>query len=153
MPLAPGLFSTIKFCPSFCCSLSAISRAIVSGVAPAPNGTIMRTVFAGHSCALTGRAAQSMNSIKATTRFIDPPGQDFARCFQSCSICPPPVAQVKRSVVFTDYAAGGGNDGPCDPDPRTGRVHWHACHHDAARQARAADRALWRGAVQDRLFG
>ncbi len=40
MALAPGRFSITKDWPSFCCMWSAISRAIMSGVEPGPNGTI-----------------------------------------------------------------------------------------------------------------
>ena len=68
MPLAPALFSTMKFCPSFCCSRSATSRAMVSGVAPAPNGTMKRTVLVGQSCASAGAAALNKNSARATMR-------------------------------------------------------------------------------------
>src|ERR1043165_755657 len=74
MPLAPGLFSTMKFCPSFCCSLSAISRAMVSGVAPAPNGTTMRTVLVGQSCASAGVTAKSSRNANAMRLNSDTPG-------------------------------------------------------------------------------
>ncbi len=40
LPLAPGLFSTTKALPGYLrCHWSAMSRATVSGVDPAPNGT------------------------------------------------------------------------------------------------------------------
>src|SRR5258708_6216493 len=76
MPLAPGLFSTMKFWPNRCCSRSATSRAIVSGVAPAANGTMIRTALAGQSCALAGAAAHRANSANAkylASIFISPP--------------------------------------------------------------------------------
>src|SRR5271163_2662393 len=57
LPLAPGLFSTTKADAGyFCCRFSAISRATISGVEPAPNGTMIFTVFAGQSCASAGTA-------------------------------------------------------------------------------------------------
>jgi hypothetical protein len=64
LPLAPGL-SSIKNVLSgyFLLSPSATSRATMSGVDPGPNGTRMRTVLAGHSCARPGMlAAQSKAS-------------------------------------------------------------------------------------------
>src|SRR3954454_24268176 len=89
MPLAPALFSTMKFCPSFCCSLSAISRAMVSGVAPAPNGTTMRTVLGGQSCAKTGVAAKRISNANATMRLnsSSPDVRSFA-----------PAAYVRRGL-------------------------------------------------------
>src|SRR4051794_11023512 len=62
LPLAPGLFSITKVCPSFCCRRSAISRATMSGVEPGPNGTTILTLFVGHSCAA---AAAGINSAAA----------------------------------------------------------------------------------------
>src|SRR6185437_10057311 len=52
---------------------SPISRPTMSGVEPGPNGTMMRTVFVGHSCA-TAVAAASNSADKANAKllFIDP---------------------------------------------------------------------------------
>src|SRR4029077_9103640 len=145
-------FSTMKFWPSFCCSLSAISRAMVSGVAPAPNGTITRTVFAGHSCALAGAAAQKTKSANATKRFIDPPGRLPAlgnllvyHCgHMSGAHC---RGQAKCGSSRITQRAGD-THGPCDPDPWTGRLHRHAPAHDPARHARRAHRKVWGGRLQ-----
>src|SRR6476620_10781771 len=97
MPLAPGLFSTMKFCPSFCCSLSAISRAMVSGVAPAPKGTTMRTVLVGQSCASAGVAAKSSRNANAKRLNSCTPGVSLF--VVPCGICPACLAEVKGSVV------------------------------------------------------
>src|SRR3954452_352510 len=103
MPLAPGLFSTMKFCPSFCCSLSAISRAMVSGVAPAPNGTMMRTVLVGQSCANAGVAAKRSRNANAMRLNSDTPGVSL---FASLA------AYVRRALprsreVWSQRVAGG----------------------------------------------
>src|SRR6478735_3470074 len=51
LPLAPGLFSTMKVVSAcFLPSPSAIRRATMSGVEPAPNGTMTCTNFGGHAC-------------------------------------------------------------------------------------------------------
>src|SRR5580658_3365880 len=70
LPLAPGLFSTMKAWPSCSCRRSAISRATISGVAPAANGTMMRTVFSGHSCAWAQHALRRIAIAVAKYRFI-----------------------------------------------------------------------------------
>jgi hypothetical protein len=70
LPLAPGLFSTTNGWPSLVCSSSASSRATMSGVAPAANGTISFTPFVGQSCAVAGQAAQATSRIAVSSRFI-----------------------------------------------------------------------------------
>src|SRR5436190_6865258 len=51
LPLAPGRFSTSTCCPRRAASGSATTRALLSATPPGENGTMMRTGFAGHSCA------------------------------------------------------------------------------------------------------
>jgi hypothetical protein len=71
LPLAPGLFSTRKtLCGYFVDSPSATMRAMMSGVEPAPNGTTMRTVLGGQSCAGAGTAAASSNKSAIVRRFV-----------------------------------------------------------------------------------
>src|SRR4249919_2769509 len=68
LPLAPGLFSTRKVLLGyFLESPSATRRATISGVDPGPNGTMIRTVFVGQSCASAdsaGRSRKSENTIR-----------------------------------------------------------------------------------------
>src|SRR5438477_437547 len=59
LPAAPGRLSTITGWPHFSASFSATMRGIRSALPPAGNGTMMRTGFAGHSCAWTMKAAPS----------------------------------------------------------------------------------------------
>src|SRR6267378_1435082 len=51
LPLAPGRFSTSTGCPRRTPSGSATTRALLSATPPGANGTMMRSGFAGHSCA------------------------------------------------------------------------------------------------------
>jgi hypothetical protein len=44
MPPAPGMFSTMKRCPSFSLSFSDTMRIVMSATPPAPKGT---TTFTG----------------------------------------------------------------------------------------------------------
>src|SRR6185503_6902264 len=52
LPLAPGRFSTSTCWPRRCASGSATTRALLSATPPGENGTMMRTGFCGHSCAV-----------------------------------------------------------------------------------------------------
>src|SRR6187549_347564 len=74
LPLAPGLFSTTNVVVGyFCCRPSATRRATMSGVDPAPNGTTIRTVFPGQSCAGAGAAAANKSAMTAYfgSRYIE----------------------------------------------------------------------------------
>src|SRR5258706_1364990 len=51
LPLAPGRFSTITCWPRRAASGSATTRALLSATPAGAKGTMMRTAFAGHSCA------------------------------------------------------------------------------------------------------
>src|SRR4051794_14223581 len=73
-PLAPGRFSTTNDPLSWVLKPCAIKRAAISVGPPAPNGTIMRTVLDGYSCAQetdqelekgTARTPASKDSIVA----------------------------------------------------------------------------------------
>ena len=65
LPPAPGLFSTKNVVSGyFFIRPSAMSRATMSGVDPGPNGTRMRTVLAGHSCARPGMLAAQSNACE-----------------------------------------------------------------------------------------
>src|ERR1700687_4615240 len=69
LPLAPGLFSTRDVLPGYFFDRpSATSRATISGVDPGPNGTRMRTVLAGQSCARPGRAAAQSKASETAAR-------------------------------------------------------------------------------------
>src|SRR4249920_741638 len=70
LPLAPGLFSTTNVLVGYLvCRPSATRRATMSGVDPAPNGTTIRTVFPGQSCAGAGAAAANRNKSAVTAYF------------------------------------------------------------------------------------
>src|SRR3954451_11122123 len=117
---------------------------MVSGVAPAPNGTTMRTVLVGQSCANAGVAAKRSTNANAMRLNSDTPGVSV---FSSpCGICPARLAEVKGSMVSTDGRRNG--HGPRDHDPRACRVHRRPRVRHAPRPARGADRALWRRIVQ-----
>ena len=51
LPLAPGRFSTRNVLPVRCCNPSARTRAMMSGVEPAANGTRMVTFRSGQAWA------------------------------------------------------------------------------------------------------
>src|SRR5262244_553829 len=70
LPLAPGLFSTVKVCFRFGCSLSAMSRAPMWGVDPAANGTMIRTGLVGQSCAMPGAAPRRTANSASSNVFI-----------------------------------------------------------------------------------
>src|SRR5262249_19110386 len=70
LPLAPGLFSTTNALAGyFCCKPSATRRATMSGVDPGPNGTTIRTVFGGQSCAANPAIKTGSSKSPAMTRF------------------------------------------------------------------------------------
>jgi len=50
---------------------SPISRPTMSGVEPGPNGTIILTDFAGHSCAAARGACKSAHNANAMLLFIE----------------------------------------------------------------------------------
>ena len=80
LPLAPGLFSITTLCFDFTCSRSAISRMMMSGVAPAANGTTIRTGLVGHSCATAVSVAGS-KVIRARPRVFIAKHLDIMRLF------------------------------------------------------------------------
>src|SRR5262245_17694350 len=88
LPPAPALFSTTKATPSRCCSPSATMRARLSGVDPAMNGTMMVTVWEGHSCAASG--LYPATRIKRTSRL---------RIASSSPELPVPCARIMRSAL------------------------------------------------------
>ena len=67
LPLAPGRLSITNDCFVFACSRSPISRMMMSGVAPAANGTTIRTGLAGHACAASCAVAGSELARNAST--------------------------------------------------------------------------------------
>src|SRR3954453_23632718 len=76
---------------------------MVSGVAPAPNGTTMRTVLVGQSCANTGVTAKRSRNANAMRLNSDAPG---------VSIFLSPAAYVRRGLprsreVWSQRMAGG----------------------------------------------
>src|SRR5580692_4229550 len=70
LPLAPGLFSTMKVCPVLSCKFSATMRATRSGVAPAANGTMIWTVLVGQSCADADSVPSRTANTAPRLRFI-----------------------------------------------------------------------------------
>ena len=89
LPLAPGRLSTTNDCLDFACSRSPISRMMMSGVAPAANGTTIRTGLAGHSCAVAGRRAGQERQRRDLQRlhFAGPPQCNAHRLFAGRFMC------------------------------------------------------------------
>src|SRR5262249_19715090 len=94
LALAPGRFSITNDWPSFCCMWSAISRPIMSGVEPGPNGTMIRTVLAGQSCAAAGATASNIvEKARAKVLFIK-----LAFLSMRSSSCADPVIARRAGV-------------------------------------------------------
>src|SRR5439155_25266571 len=70
LPLAPGRFSTSTGCPRRIPSGSATTRALLSATPPGANGTMMRSGFAGQSCAAANDAANHRINAAETTRML-----------------------------------------------------------------------------------
>src|SRR4029079_10811304 len=70
LPLAPGLFSTTNVVAGYLvCRPTAPRPATTAGVDPAPNGTTIRTVFPGQSCAGAGVPAANKTKSAVTAYF------------------------------------------------------------------------------------
>jgi hypothetical protein len=67
-PVAPGRFSTTTGCPSEVASRSASTRATMSPVPPAENGTTSRTVRVGYCCAYAGSASAPDATTKTAAK-------------------------------------------------------------------------------------
>jgi len=68
LPLAPGLYDE-RSRGILMLQAPATRRATMLGVDPAPNGTTIRTVFPGQSCAGAGAAAADKNKSAMTAYF------------------------------------------------------------------------------------
>src|SRR5436853_579940 len=127
------------------------------------SATLFTPRFAGTVSALGcvvrmgGSAAHKTNSANATMRFIDPPGWspalgNLSRSPLRAYVCRP-LPRSSEVWFLTDYAMDREIlYEPCDPDPWIGRLHRHASAHDPARDARSADRKVWRRRVQGAVF-
>ena len=122
---------------------------MMSGVEPAPNGTMKRTVLVGQSCA--ARGARRMSACQQRQRenasHPDPPNV-AAPCRPAafCAICR--AGRCRRSSELCFHMRQSGvlarscTNGPRAPDPRAGGVHRHPrVRHDAARARARPDRA------------
>src|SRR4051812_25305134 len=129
LPAAPGRLSTITGWPHFSVSFSATRRGIRSALPPAGNGTMMRTGFAGHSCAWTAAATNRAAASRSLMPSSEPPVE---RCVQHVVV----VAAVERGIASNLLVAL-----PVD-------AHAKAAHHgEVPLQARAVSNVAIRVVV------